>query len=572
VFGAREVATLAGGLALFLYGLYRARSGLERVAGGRLKAVLALVTRRPVAAAGAGFGLTLVTQSSSAVAVILIGMVSSGLMAFEPSVAILLGSDVATTLTVQIIAFDVSTASLAVISVGTLLVLTGGRRSVRKYAGDVVLGFGLIFFGMGLMKDAAGPLQTSEMFSSTLVQMGEWPILGILAGTIGTAVIQSSGAMVGLVLALAQAGALGDEPLLAAIPIVLGANVGTAATGIIAAVGATRDARRVAFAHIATKIVGVAIMYPLIGAFAEFTHSFTVWMGGGAARDVANAHMLFNVGKLLIFLPAAPLFVRFARRALPERPEGVAPVVRHLRDTRKDTPEVVLVKVSRELANMAARVRKLLASAVAAFEAGGVGEVEALRAADDDTDALHAAVVTNLRGIASEELSRRQAAEVERLLYLVRDLEQAGDIVCGRLAPEAGRKARSDAHFAIEGQLDFKRLGAEVESSLRAIEEALADEGALARLDEVVDRERGIDGRIREIESAHFRRAAAGVREAVETDSVFTNAVGELRHLHLLAFDIANVILEGSAGGGPGHSAGRRDAASGDAPPSAGLR
>jgi phosphate:Na+ symporter len=559
VFGARETATLAGGLALFLYGLYRARSGLERVAGGRLKAVLALVTRRPLAAAGAGFGLTLVTQSSSAVAVILIGMVSSGLMAFEPSVAILLGSDVATTLTVQIIAFDVSTASLAVISVGTLLVLTGGRRSVRKYAGDVVLGFGLIFFGMGLMKDAAGPLQTSELFSSTLVRMGEWPVLGILAGAVGTAVIQSSGAMVGVVLALAQAGALGDEPLRAAIPIVLGANVGTAATGIIASIGASRDARRVAFAHIATKIVGVAVMYPLIGPFAELTHAFTVRMGGGAARDVANAHMLFNVGKLLVFLPAAPLFVRLARKLLPEKPEGVAPVVRHLRDTRKDTPEVVLVKASRELAGMAGRVRKLLAGAVAAFEGGGVGEIEALRAADDDTDALHAAVVTNLRGIASEELSRRQAAEVERLLYLVRDLEQAGDIVCGRLAPEAARKVRADAHFAIEGQLDFKRLGDEVGLSLEMIEEALTSDDAFGRLDEVVERERGIDRRVREIQSAHFRRAAADVREAVETDSIFTNAVGELRHLHLLAFDIANVILEGSSVGGPGHSAGRRD-------------
>jgi phosphate:Na+ symporter len=566
VFGARETAELAGGLALFLYGLYRTRSGLERVAGGRLKAVLALVTRRPIASAGAGFGLTLVTQSSSAVAVIIIGMVSSGLMAFEPSVAILLGSDVATTLTVQLIAFDVSTAALVIISVGTLLVMTGGRRSVRKYAGDVVLGFGLIFFGMALMKEAAEPLQASAGFSAALVQMGKWPILGILAGAVGTAVIQSSGAMVGLVLALAQAGALGDKTLLVAIPIVLGANVGTAATGIIASFGAGLNAKRVAFAHIATKIVGVVIMYPLIEPFADLTHAFTVWMGGGAARDVANAHMLFNVGKLIVFLPAAPLFVRLARRALPERPEGPHPIVRHLRDTSKDTPEVVLVKVSKELASMAARVRGLFASAVAAFEGGSIGEIEALRAADDDTDALHAAIVSNLRGIVSEELSSRQAAAVEQRLYLVRDLEQAGDIVCGRLAPEAAKKARTDAHFAIEGQLDFKRLAAEVTSSLRVIEDVLASDNALSRLNEVVERERRIDRHVHKIEGAHFRRVAAGVREAEESDSIFTNAVGELRHLHLLAFDIANVILEGSSVGGPGHSAGRQDAEKSDTP------
>ena len=560
--GAGEVEMIAkgaGGLALFLYGLHRTRSGLERVAGGRLKAALALVTRRPLAAAGAGFGLTLVTQSSSAVAVILVGMVSSGLMAFEPTVAVLLGSDVATTLTVQVIAFDISVAALVVVSAGTLLVLTGGRHSVRKYAGDVVLGFGLIFYGMALMKDAAAPLRASAGFSATISQMGNWPILGILAGAVGTAVIQSSGAMVALVLALAQGEALGKEPLLVAIPIVLGANVGTAATGLIASVGAGRDARRVAFAHIATKIVGVIVMYPLIGPFAKLTHAFTAWMGGGAAREVANEHMLFNVGKLVLFLPVAPLFVRLAKRAIPERPEGPPPVVRHLRDTAKDTPEVVLVKAARELAGMATRVRGLFASAIAAFEGGTVGEIEALRAADDDTDALHSTVVSNLRGIASEELSRRQAAEVERLLYLVRDLEQAGDIVCGRLAPEAGRKARADAHFAIEGQLDFKRLGAEVASSLRAIEDALGEDAAPGRLDEVVERERSIDGHVHEVANAHFRRAAAGVREAEESDSIFTNSVGELRHLHLLAFDIANVILEGSREGGPGHSAGKLD-------------
>jgi phosphate:Na+ symporter len=542
-----EIATLAGGLALFLYGLYRAQSGLRRVTGGRLKAVLTLVTKRPFAAAGVGFALTLVTQSSSAVAVILVGMVSSGLVGLGASVPALLGADVATTLTVQILAFKMSTVSLAIIAGGALLVLTGGGRSMRKYVGDAVLGFGLIFFGMHLMKTAAGPLAESDVFARALAGMSHQPILGVAAGMVVTAVIQSSGATVALVLALAQAGALGEEPLAAAVPIVLGANIGTAATGLIASVGTTRDGKRVALAHIVMKIVAVAIMYPLIGPFVTVTASVTRSMGGGDARAVANAHTLFNVGKLLVFLPVAPLFVRLARLVLPDRPERPARVVRYLTDTSKDTPEVVLVKAAREIAHMAERVRKLFVRTLEAFDGGPLGEVESILTCDDETDALHAEVVRHLRGITREELSGPQAAEVERLLYLVRDLEQAGDIVCVRLAAEAREKLLSDASFSVEGQIEFRRLGADVGSSFEAVERALGEEGSDAPLQEVVARERGIDAHVRKIERAHLRRGAAGVREAVETDSVFTNAVGELRRLHLVAYNMAGVLL----GAGP---------------------
>jgi phosphate:Na+ symporter len=553
--GLTEIAKLAGGLALFLYGLYRAQSGLRHVAGGRLKAVLTLVTKRPFAASAVGFALTLATQSSSAVAVILVGMVSSRLVGLGASVPALLGADVATTLTVQVLAFEISTVSLLVIAAGALLVLTGGGQSARKYVGDAVLGFGLIFYGMHLMKTAAGPLAGSEDFARALAGMAQHPVLGIIAGMAGTAIIQSSGATVALVLALAQAGALGGEPLASAVPIVLGANIGTAATGLIASLGTTREGKRVALAHIAMKIVAVAIMYPLIGPFVAATASLTRSMGGGTARAVANAHTLFNVGKLLLFLPVAPLFVRLARRILPERPERPARVVRHLADTSKDTPEVVLVKAWKELGHIAERVRELFARALAAFDGGPVAEIEAVRSCDDDTDALHGEVVRHLRGITREELSEKQAAEVERLLYLVRDLEQAGDIICSHLAEEAQEKVQADASFSVEGQIEFRRLGADVAASLGAIERALGEEGDASLLEEVIARESGIDARVRKIQRAHLRREAAGVREAVETDSVFTNAVGELRRLHLVAFNMAGVLLgtgpAGRLGEGP---------------------
>lgn len=546
-FGFDNIAELAGGLAFFLYGIHRVRSGLERASGGGLRAALGFVTKRPLAAAAVGGGLTLVTQSSSAVAVILVGMVGSGLVAFGPSVAILLGADLATTLTVQILAFNVASWSLLGVAAGTLLVLASPSRRV-KYAGDVLLGFGMLFFGMHLMKTSAVPLAGNDAFVSMLAATVRHPVLGLLAGTIVTMIIQSSAATIGLVLALMQSGALSTGPAGApdfapAIAIVLGANIGTAATGAIAAIGAGRAGRRVAIAQILMKILSVAIVFPFLDRFAALALVVTNWMNGSEARAVANAHTIFNTVRLVVLLPFAGLIARLVLRIYPDRPEGPSRAIRHLTDTKRDSPAIILMKVTRELANMTARVRAVAERAVCSYEGVTLGEVDKFRAADRETDALYLVVVEHLRGIAHGELSGPQTEQLQGLLYVVKDLEQLGDSVSGRIADVLEEKLRADAHFSVEGGLEIKRLGGGLCSEIRAIERAL-ETGDASPLAAVRDAAAGFEKEYRKVERAHFRRCAAGVREAVETDALFTNLVGELSRIDALVYDIMTVLLD----------------------------
>ena len=543
-FGFDNFAELAGGLALFLYGIHRARSGLERASGGGLRAALALLTKRPIAAALVGVGLTLVTQSSSAVAVILVGMVGSGLIGFGPSVAVLLGADLATTLTVQAIAFDVASWSLLAVAAGTLLVLAGRSRRVKS-AGDVVLGFGLLFFGMHLMKTAAAPLTGNAAFISTLETVARYPILGLVAGTVVTMIVQSSAATIGLVLALMQSGALGGAGaagLTPALAIVLGANIGTAATGALAAIGANRAGRRVAVAQILMKVLSVAAVFPFLDRFAALALVVTGWMGGSEARAVANAHTLFNVARLVVLLPFAGLIARLVLRLYPDRPAGPSAAIRHLKDTKQDSPAIILVKATRELANMAARVRAVAERAVCSYETVAPADVDGFRAADRETDALYLAVVEHLRGIAHGELSEVQAEQLQRLLYVVKDLEQLGDSVSGRIADALDDKLRADAHFSVEGGLEIKRLGGQVCSELGAIALALETDDT-SPLEDVRGALAGFEKEYRGVEKAHFGRCAAGVQEAIETDAIFTNLVGELARVHGLVSDIIAVLL-----------------------------
>lgn len=535
--GLREVAFFAGGFAIFLLGIHRARSAFERASGGRLRAALELLTRRPIVAAAAGFALALVTQSSSAAAVILIGMAGSSLVPFDRSVGALLGADLASTLTVQVMAFEVESWSLLAIAAGVLLVLASRARRTREL-GDAILGLGFVLYGMSLMKTAASPLGGAPGLSRVLAGLSDRPALGLAAGIAATAVLQSSAAMVGIVLALAQAGALTLE---AALCIVLGANVGTAATGLLASAASGRDGKRVALAHLFEKLAGTLLVWPFLDQLGELARAVAAWTGGSEARAIAHAHTLFNAGKLVLFLPLARLFARAAELVLPARPGPPPRALRHLADTSRDGPGVVLVKVARELADALEKLAALFPRVLGAFEEATLAELDSFRAADEETDAVHEAVVSNLRRISREELSGAQVAELERLLYVARDLEELGDSICIRLAAQAEAKLRAGGSFSIEGELEFRRLGAEVGASLAAIAGALRaqDRSALA---EVAERERGMDARAREAARAHFRREVAGIREAVETDTVFADSVAELRRIHMVIADMATVL------------------------------
>ncbi|HMH77231.1 MAG TPA: Na/Pi symporter, partial [Candidatus Udaeobacter sp.] len=273
---------LFGGLALLLYGMQLIGEGLQRAAGGHLRQLLTRMTRTRLAAVASGVLVTSIIQSSSATTLMLIGFVSAGLVTFPQSLGVILGADIGTTVTVQLLAFKVQELSLLLVGVGFAMTFFA-RRGLVKSLGQVILGFGFIFLGMKVMNDGLAPLTENELTRQVLVALADNQFLALLVGAVLSAGMASSAATIGLTLSLGHQGLL---PLGAAIPVVLGANIGTCATALAASLRSSSDARRVAVAHIAFKVLGVALVFPFISPLT----TVIAQTAGDVARQIANAH------------------------------------------------------------------------------------------------------------------------------------------------------------------------------------------------------------------------------------------------------------------------------------------
>ncbi len=282
--------------------------------GGRMRHILASITSNPFKGMLVGAFITAVMQSSSATTVMLVGFASSGLMDLTQTVGVILGADIGTTVTVQLIAFQFFDYALLLVVAGYLLIFAT-KRKIFKYIGQATLGFGFIFFAMKVMSDAMVPLRQSEVVKVVLISLGDHPIVGILVAAILSAMVASSAATIGLAITLALQGLL---PLHAAIPVIFGANIGTCATALASSIGAETEAKRVAIAHIFFKVVGVLVFLPVIHPFVRLVE-FTA---NDVPRQIVNAHTLFNVGITALFLPFSYLLARVVSNLVPEGKEG----------------------------------------------------------------------------------------------------------------------------------------------------------------------------------------------------------------------------------------------------------
>ncbi|MCJ7626907.1 MAG: Na/Pi cotransporter family protein, partial [Longimicrobiales bacterium] len=315
---------LCGGLALFLYGLDLLSNALKSVAGGRMKDILSRLTTNRFTAVLTGAFVTVVVQSSTVTTVLVVGFVTANLMTMAQSVGIIMGANIGTTVTAQIIAFNVSRYSLLLVTAGFGVFFFAKREKTRKQ-GLALLGAGLVFFGMGIMAEAMTPLRNYPPFLGAMTRM-ESPGIGILTGAVFAALIHSSAATTGVIIVLSSEGLL---TLPAGIALVLGANIGTCITALLAALGKPREAVRAATVHILFNVVGVLIWLRFIGQLADLV----VWMTPEASalhglekvaaetpRQIANAHTVFNVVNTLLFLPFVGLLAKGAELLVPDRP------------------------------------------------------------------------------------------------------------------------------------------------------------------------------------------------------------------------------------------------------------
>ncbi len=416
------LAGLLGGLAIFLLGMDRMTESLRVVAGSRLRTMLVRLTNNRFVGMLTGAGITAAIQSSSITTVLVVGFISSGLMTFQQSLGVIIGANIGSTVTAQIIAFKVTSYALFAVA-GGLAVNLLAKRGDRQAQGSVVLGIGLVFFGMSLMGDAMAPLRSSDTFVDLMAHL-ENPFLGVAVGAAFTALVQSSAATTGIVIVLAQQGLISLET---GIALVLGANIGTSVTAAFAAVGKPREAVRASVAHTLFNVGGVVLWLPMIGPLA----SLVEWIGGNTAREVANAHTLFNVFNAFLVIGFVPVFARLVERLVPDQPEDEAATVRarYLDRALLRTPSLALDRARLELLRMADRVRSMLGDILPAVLHGTRWELLDIEERDDEVDSLHRQIITYLGEISQTRLSERETEELLGVMEATNSLEAIGDLI-----------------------------------------------------------------------------------------------------------------------------------------------
>ncbi len=300
----------SAGVALLLFGMQFMKAGLEKAAQHRMRGVLQALTRNPYTGALAGTVITALVQSSTAVTVITIGLVNAGIITFYQAVGIVLGTNIGTTVTAQLISFRLEDLALPAIGLGAII-MTWSRRQGWRCLGQSIVGFGVVFVGIGAMSQALIPLKDSPLFIKTLSAMSGSVLLGVLAGTLFTALIHSSSTTTGVVIALAHQGMI-DLP--AAIAIIFGSNIGTCITGVIASIGSSVNAQRVAASHVMLNVIGVLLFLPFLTPFS----TFIAGTAPGLTRQVANAHTLFNILSSIVILPFTRQFAWLITKIVPD--------------------------------------------------------------------------------------------------------------------------------------------------------------------------------------------------------------------------------------------------------------
>lgn len=528
--------TLVGGVVLLLYGMRLVGEGLQLAAGGRMRHILGSITSNPFKGMLVGAFITAVIQSSSATTVMLVGFASSGLMDLTQTIGVILGADVGTTVTVQLIAFNVFDYALLLVVVGYLLISTT-KRKIFKYVGQAILGFGFIFFAMKIMSEAMVPLRQSEVVKALLVSLGDHPVLGIIVAAVLSAMVASSAATIGLAITLSLQGLI---PLHAAVPVIFGANIGTCATALASSIGSHTEAKRVAMAHILFKVIGVLVFLPFIQPFVRLVQL----TADDVPRQIANAHSLFNVGITALFLPFSLLFARVISDLVPEGKEGEGLFrAKYLDEHMLETPALALGQATREALRMADIVSDMLARTIGALSTDDPELIELIEEKDNQVDTLDREIKHYLTKLAQQSLTDEQSRREFGILYFVNNMEDIGDIVDKNLMELAKKRLSKGVHFSDPGWNEIASLHKKVLQNLElAISAFASNDPALAR--QVLEHKLEISQAERKIRQAHVQRLCEGYQEAIDISEIHLDVLTNLKRINSHVTAVAYPILE----------------------------
>ncbi|WP_417822682.1 Na/Pi cotransporter family protein [Thalassospira lucentensis] len=421
---------LVGGLALFLYGMDHLASALKTLAGARLRRILSNMTRNRIWAALSGAVITGLVQSSSVTTVLVVGFVSAGLMPFAQAIAVIMGANMGSTLTAQIIAFRIEAIAPLFIAIGFAMTMLADRKRFTLI-GKAVLGLGLLFFGMGMMSQAMEPLRSFQPFISLMGEMSN-PFMAILVAAAFTALVQSSAATMGIVIVLAGQGLVSLE---GGIALIFGANIGTCVTALLGAIGKNRDGVRTAVGHILFNVIGVVIWLPFIDLLAGVVRGVT--MGGDIgnadiAREIANAHSIFNIANVILMIGFVPLMARMIEKLVPLEKDiepRLSPEPKYVIHNMDDAPAAAMTLLRNEVMHMGDIVIDVVRRGQENLRLPTRARLVTIAELDDGVDSLQDAIAMFAGKMRRTELLPNDINRLQNELAVSNHLEAIGDLV-----------------------------------------------------------------------------------------------------------------------------------------------
>ena len=425
--GITEVLQLLGGLALFLYGMQMMSTGLETAAGNKMKTILEKLTSNRFVGVLAGAIITAVIQSSSATTVMVVGFVNSGLMTLRQAVWVIMGANIGTTITGQLIALDVGALAPLFAFVGVACIMFVKKEKV-KYISEVIAGFGVLFIGMDMMGNAMVPLQSSEVFINFMTTFSN-PLAGIAMGAVFTAIIQSSSASVGILQALATAGLV---PLHSAVYILFGQNIGTCITAVLASIGTRTNAKRTTIIHLMFNIIGTTI-FTVFTLVTPFVDIMATTAPDNPAAQIANVHTTFNIVTTILLLPFGTYMARLAERILPESEKEKDEVKRLKYITPFETSyqvgqaAIVQAQVEQEVGRMTGMVRQNIEDSFDSLLTSDVSRSEEISEREEYIDYLNVEISRYIVHVMSSESASQDLRNISGYYTVVSNLERIGD-------------------------------------------------------------------------------------------------------------------------------------------------
>jgi len=540
---------------MFLFGMKIMSEGLQKVAGKKMRQTLNMVSNNRWIGCGVGALVTAVIQSSSAATVMMVSFVDAGLMTLTQSVGVILGANIGTTMTAQLIAFKITAYALPAIAAGVLLKFFVGRRK-WVYVGDVLLGFGLVFYGLATMKTGFAPLKDSETFIAFFTKFNADSLgsmtLCVLVGTVLTMILQSSSATVGITMALAMDGLLTFE---ASVALILGDNIGTTITAQLASMGANVNARRTANAHSLFNVFGVFLIilfFPLFVKLVMWTTATFMNIGPpdlvvsgekpNIGRYVANAHTMFNVVSAVFFLMVLPYLVKVAVWLTPHKEDEELDELQHIKYLDSgyiDTPSVALGQARAETIRMGETVQVMYEEVIHSLEERDVKRLSKWRKREDAIDILQKEITQFLVQVVQRTISPEDSKEVASLMRMANNLERIGDNI-ENIAELIEELFDQNLRLAEGGLKDYETISAEVHRSLKFVVDAIEreDKDIMPQAQEMED---NINRMREELRSNYIMRLQSGTC-TVDPGMIFVDMLTSFEKIGDCTYNIAQAV------------------------------